>query len=379
MLVVFPDSRTQIDIQTTLVSVADQFFLGKWQCKLLLRKKATLSKLHSLLTCIRGQLDVTVADTHWEFLVGTRSSKMLGEYLEAAKRKLIGELHSEGSPKKLLENALKHMAATVHMLRQGTIEYSKLTAEGKINLNDLDLNHEFEVLKYVCEATHKSSDSVDLSAVENMLKLFQLSKHINQIYETCSLFSLCECIDSCELKELKEIAEKTDESHRAHLTLSDANASYNKAREKLQLKDGQSHKCLDLFYKVAECQQFHHFIIDKFFSTSSDSPQSEKQKLLQQVSEQFHQLSRIAADLLQDNDFAQHVLSHSQNAFQYLLIFLDTNVSFGSLMSQVTELGDTQDFDELTTANTHVDYLKEWHSLTEVRYNQVGDTNLVQV
>lgn len=264
------------------------------------------------------------------------------------------KLEEENELPTLVRSLVKTTEVLTKLIK-GTATYSEIIAEGSLDLENLDIEQEFDILKdYILHFKINLGSNEGLDGVRNMLELFQYTKHIMKIHGVCEQYKLQGCLDDDQLKKLVEIAQElAPEKSRRALTLN--NATENMKQVKHLLFGGQqaqSH-CLKLFEAVADSAAFYRFIKEKRFSGEHG----------QAVFSQQYQL--ITAQL-QHEEYDEQVLNHLFAAFKFMSPFMNTRQDFKSLMTQVIPLDTSHGLKQLETVNSNITLIQLWFSRAEV-------------
>lgn len=245
-------------------------------------------------------------------------------------------------------------------LIEGNANYSEIIAEGRLNLESLDIDGEFTTLDdFICYQKHPLKSREGIIAVRNMLELFQYTKHIEKIHNVCDQYGLQGCLGDHNLKELVEIAKDVGpQERRLELTLNHATEIMIQVKKLLFGEppiemQPQSH-CLKLFEAVADSAAFHHFIKDKQFT--GDRGQAV-----------FREQYQLITAQLQHEEYDEQVLNHLFVAFKFMSPFMNTEQDFRSLMEQVIHLDTSHGLKQLETVNSNITLIQLWFSRAEVK------------
>ena len=240
-------------------------------------------------------------------------------------------------------------------LVEGNATYNEISAEGKLVLENLDIDQEFNILdEFILHLKHTPTSTEGLIGVRNMLELFQYTKYIEMIHSVCEQYKLQGCLDDPSLKQLIEIAEKlTPEESRHALTLNNATKNMTRVKHLLFGERHPPNHCLKLFEAVADSAVFYQFIKDKQFTGENG----------QAVFRQQYQL--ITAQL-QHEGYDEQVLNHLFAAFQFISPFMNDHPNFKSLMEQVVDLDTSHGLKQLETVNSNITLIQLWFSRAEV-------------
>ena len=304
----------------------------------------------------------------------------------------------EGLPLQLLHKALNRTHALILKLMQGTAAYSEITAEGELNLANLDIKEEFDALHSFSAylkpplASHKG-----LAGVQSMLELFQYSHHIQIIHCVCEQYNLQGCLNDPQLVELDQLVKKLNqEKSCAKLTLNEASEKLESVKKILCLSSKKSPHCLELFAAVGDSAAFYQFVRDKWFMKEGcQAVAKEKSQVQEDLSMKVSQVQAVPKDVgdtvswkeaqalfwqqyqlvtahLQHEEYDETVLNHLYAAFKFIGPFMDTQQSFHKLMSQVTSLDVTNGIKQLQTVNSNITLIQLWFSRAEVSEREVS-------
>ena len=240
-------------------------------------------------------------------------------------------------------------------LIEGNATYNEIIAEGRLDLENLNIDLEFDILsEFIVHLKQPLESEKGLLGVRCMLELFQYQRHIIKIRDVCEQYKLKGCLQDDNLRKLVDIAKDLGpEKSRRALTLNEATVKMSRVTKLLfSGKDAKSH-CLKLFDAVADSADFYRFIKDKKFT----GPQG------QAVFTQHYQL--ITAQL-QHEEYEEHVLNHLVAAYNLILPFMDTSQDFSTLMEEVVELDTSNGLKQLETVNSNITLIQLWFSRAEV-------------
>ena len=241
-------------------------------------------------------------------------------------------------------------------LREGNATYSEIIAEGRLELENLNIDKEFTILDDYLEHTTKSTDG--LIGVRNMLELFQYRKHIIMIHGVCGQYKLKRCLDDTNLNQLVEIAKELEpEENRRALTLNEATERMTEVKCLLfgeALSGKKQPQCLKLFEAVSNSPAFYQFINDKGFT--GDRGQAV-----------FRQQYQLITAQLQHEEYDEQVLNHLFAAFKFMSPFMNVHQDFRSLMEQVIDLDTSHGLKQLETVHSNITLIQLWFSRAEVK------------
>ena len=255
----------------------------------------------------------------------------------------------------ILVKSLDRTKELLIKLIEGNATYNEIIAEGRLDLENLDIDREFEILAdFILYLRHTLKTEVGLEGVRCMLELFQYQRHIIKIRDVCEQYKLKGCLEDENLQELVELAEDLDQDKsRRELTLHEAASKLDQVKQLLFDGERAGSHCLKLFYAVADNAEFYQFIKDKRFSGAQG----------QAVFTQKYQL--ITAQL-QHEEYNEQVLNHLFTAYKFMLPFMNTAQDFSALMEAVVGLDTSKGLKQLETVNTNITLIRLWFSRAEV-------------
>ena len=295
----------------------------------------------------------------------------------------------EGLPLHVLHKALNRTHALILKLMEGTAAYSEITAEGELNLANLqlDIKGEFNALhSFSAYLNPPIATCKGLSGVQCMLELFQCIHHIQIIHNVCEQYNLQGCLNDHHLVELNRLVKKLNqEKSCAELTINEACKKLESVKKILCLSSKKSLHCLELFTTVGDSAVFYQFVRDKWFTKERCQAVSKEKSQVQVVSKDesdtvswkeaqalFWQQYQLVTAHLQHEEYDETVLNHLYAAFKFIGPFMDTQQSFHKLMSQVTSLDVTNGIKQLQTVNSNITLIQLWFSRAEVSEREVS-------
>ena len=97
----------------------------------------------------------------------------------------------EGPPLHVLQRAAIHAHDLIMKLMQGTATYSDITAEGRLDLENLNVKQEFSVLhSFSAYLKLIPANSESLASTQSMLELFQCIHHTPILHSVCKQYQL---------------------------------------------------------------------------------------------------------------------------------------------------------------------------------------------
>jgi hypothetical protein len=253
-----------------------------------------------------------------------------------------------------------------------TVTYSDVTAEDKLDLQQLDIEREFTTLARYCrvfsslgeenifrrrqvsqlmnqqENPEPRERAEKLKEVRSMLELLLYAKYIETIQTVCEQYSLIKCTSDRLLKELVSIKEYSEN----HLKITPPMAAQKMETVKEIL--GKNSKCLDIFTTLSDSATFYQFVKDKEFHKA-------------QGPTLFMQQYQLITAQLQHEEYDEQVLNHLCAAFKVITLFTDPDKTFGKLIEEVTSLNTVNSCKQLETVNSNITMIKLWFSRAEVR------------
>jgi hypothetical protein len=291
------------------------------------------------------------------------SARATAEKPKESPRKILPVLEMEKRKEKtvgvsieMLGEALENTKEFVLRLIQGNAMYTEIIANGSLNLRSMDIDLEFGILNNYAEcATIDMQDAEGLQGIKAMLQLFQYARHIQVIHNVCQQFQLEACLADPDLNELIELVAMLDEAKTQNkLTAKDAISRMNKVTELLFLSSKPNTKFLDLFAAVSDSADFHQFIVQ------------EKQFVGKEGKELFLQQYQLIITQLQHEEYNEVVLNHLFAAFKMITPFTEKDLSFGALMTKVSELNAYDGRRQLDTVNRNINLIRLWFTRAEV-------------
>ena len=272
-----------------------------------------------------------------------------------------------------LQKSLEKTEQLLMRIVKGKAAYIDIIANGRLNLEKLDIEEEFNILNnYASLFEITQSGFENLAGVYSLLELFQYSKHIKNIRGVCEQYQLKVCLHD---KQLERVQLLVDNVRLEELTPKDASERMNviktllcinrsedasiivdpKRWSKDSKKDPTKKRsaCLEVFPAVADSAEFYQFIKDKQFY-------GEKGQAT------FHQQYQLITAQLQHEEYDESVLNHLLAAFKVMTPFMDDGQSFEELMSKVTDLDTTFGRKQLETVNGNITTIRLWFSKAEV-------------
>ena len=255
----------------------------------------------------------------------------------------------------ILVRSLDRTKELLIKLIEGNATYNEIVAEGTLDLENLDIDQEFQTLAdFILHLKHTLQSHEGLVGVRNMLELFQYTKYIMMIRSVCEQYKLRGCLDDPNLQKLVEIAEElAPEKSRRELTLNNATENMRRVKNLLFGEQQVPSHCLRLFEAVADSAAFYQFIKDKRFS--GDHGQAV-----------FSQQYQLITAQLQHEEYDEQVLNHLFAAFKFMSPFMNTRQDFEGLMAQVIQLDTSNGLKQLETVNSNITLIQLWFSRAEV-------------
>ena len=277
----------------------------------------------------------------------------------------------EGLPLFVLLSAMNCTRDLIIKLMQGTAAYSEITAEGELNLENLDIEGEFNALhSFSAYLKLPLANYKGLAGVQSMLELFQYIHHIQTINSVCEQYMLQGCLQDPQLAELNQLVKDLNqEKNRAKLTSDEASKKLVRVKKTLCVGSKESARCLELFAAVGDSAAFYQFVRDKWFVKEEGHAVSKEGGYTvswKEAQAMFWQQYQLITAQLQHEEYDETVLNHLYAAFKFIGPFMDAHQSFHQLMLKVTSLDVTNGMKQLKTVNTNITLIQLWFSRTEV-------------
>ena len=260
----------------------------------------------------------------------------------------------------VLVKAMNHSQDLIMRLVQGTAKHSEIIAEGEINLENLNIEQEFNALhKFLAYLKTPMTSHEGLAGVQCMLELFQYIHLIRAIRSVCKQYHLQGCLKDVRYLELRRLKKELSlKENCAKLTPLDASKKMKNVKKTLCLDNMPFPHCLELFIAVKDSAAFFQFVYEKQFYGENGK-------------DVFLQKYQLITAQLQHEEYDETVLNHLLAAYTIIEPFMDTHQSFHQLMSQVTNLDVTNGLKQLKTVNTNITLIRLWFSRTEVSLKEV--------
>ena len=285
-------------------------------------------------------------------------NQVFSTHMKHAIRSALSSDIAEGC--RLSEVTLVHLRTAVETVKNvlintfcGKATYKAITANGALNLKEIDVQGELQVLAK-SPILGERSDSVDgISRISNILSVIKYLELAKVIWEVCLLYDLKICTKDDDLIWLNERAKEhtDDEDKRDQLTPNDATSLLGSV--KLRLHSDNPH--LSTVFKAAhESEEFYHFLKENKFT------KDEGYGL-------FKQQFALVRDQLQSEDYNDTVLNHLFVAFEFISPFLKPKQTFNELMISVSKLQPENGQVQLDTVRKNIHVIQLWFSRAGVR------------
>ncbi len=268
----------------------------------------------------------------------------------------------------LFHSSLQRVHILLERLVEGSkITYREITAEGLLNLEDIDLHKELHEISFF----FNHSSEKGLTGIRCLLEIFQFAHHIARIHDVCKKYKLENCLTDPELQDLVSILDEIqDDESKANLKLDRAVVMRETIVRSLCLPHLSETRCLKIFPVMLGCMEFFIFIQEKFFGKSSererDSSSVAPPMPLESARATFQQLFEIITQQLQHEDYNEQVLNQLHKAFRFILPFMNPDQTLRSLVTSVMLLEPTSGFQELKTATENINLIRLWFARAEV-------------
>lgn len=259
---------------------------------------------------------------------------------------------------------LEAVVKTEHLLRkimEGTATYSEITAMEELDLENLDIEAEFESFTMYIVSVKKlpNSSCKGIKPVKSMLELFKYTSYVKDILNVCEQYSLGGCLDDPELDDLKfVVSDVQSEKDRLAMVPVKAVTKLTQLKQQLYVVETKKRQVspLKLFAAVANSTDFYTFVREKQFYGKKGSAA-------------FQQQYQLITTQLQHEEYDETVLNHLRAAFTLISPFMDSRQNFKGLMCQVNTLDVKNGLKQLETVNTNITLIQLWFSRAEVSYN----------
>jgi hypothetical protein len=192
------------------------------------------------------------------------SVPLLASVLPPSPSEAAGGEAEEGLPMKVFIRSLKGTKDLLSKVMNGNAKYSEIIAEGALDVENLDIDKEFEVLSNYSILSCLTCSG--LTGVRSILELFQYSTHIHNIQAICDQYKLKGCLADSKLTVLNDlVGELSSEEARAKLTPNEASEKLMKVKITLGMTEKTNSECLDLFAVIRDSAIFYQFVRDKQF------------------------------------------------------------------------------------------------------------------
>ena len=346
------NSFTLLDLHTTLKEIqaflnpiADQIemFLFFHLHKSKMFEKHLLKQLEEVMT--------TSSSENTEGLCLSPLSQNMQQYLALYEKDTV-----KGISISALHTALNRVKDLLVNVIKGTATYFDIVAGGKFDIESLNAEDEFTILRKSCDLLKVNVDSrKGFDGMECMIQLFQFASHMSQINDVFEQYRLEQCLKDEKMKRINLIMKEIESIEtRNRLTPVEAKKNLEIIQKALYLEQCNNFKCLDLFQAVSDSAAFYQFLKDKKFVGSKGQTR-------------FNEQYQLITAQLQHEEYDENVLNQLRPAYQFIAPFLETHISLNELMNKVTKLDVTNGLKQLKTVNENITLIGLWFSRAEVR------------
>ena len=265
----------------------------------------------------------------------------------------------EGVSINTLQQALQGVNDLLLNVIEGTATYSDINANGALQLETLNTETEFDILKRFSETLKMNSERCNgLKSSRCLLELFHFTHYINEINRVCHQYGLTECLKDDTFEKLMNIVEELkSEQAKTLLTPDEATEKVAYLKEALCLDKCSDYSCLDLFPAIANSVAFYQFIRDKQFIGTRGQIM-------------FQEQYQLITAQLQHEEYDENVLNHLRAAFELIAPFMEQDITFSELMNKVLHLKTTHGLKQLETVNEpqNIMLIRLWFTRAEVRH-----------
>ena len=260
---------------------------------------------------------------------------------------------------KLLGDALESTEELLCRVVTGSVTHLEVTACGKLSLQTLAIEREFEIFALFLPQLQKKHPEklrvlkgAGLEGVKNMLELFQFEHHISDMHTVFEKYAMHGCLNDKNFLMLLDIRkELSDESKKAQLTALQATKYLQTVKSALCFHIKEDCMCLKIFPAISVSDEFYRFLEEK----------REKGK------DTFENEYQLITTQLQHEDYDELVLNHLGSAYGYVQPFLQKEQSLHDLMQQVLRFDADSAVMELETVNSNIMLVQLWFLRSEVR------------
>ena len=301
-----------------------------------------------------------IFDKYMELILKTlleRNSEQIKGYFDDENDDEITHKFPQECTIKILAQAASMATDKIIFLIEGKLTYSQLLADGHIDLNEVNVDDEFNVLHTFAQSLSMIvpvKSYVGLEGLKNLLEVFQLPEHIDCIHDVCEQYHLKGCLDDVILNDLLKKANylKSPQS-KEEMTTIQAIKELGVLRQWLCYSSPLSSHCIELFKSVKDCAPFRAFVLEMKFDGESGRAL-------------FNQQYQLVTAELQHEEYNENILNHLTTAYNLIFPFLNPEQSFTSMMTQVTKLDVNNGLGALKTVNENITTIHLWFSRVEV-------------
>ena len=279
------------------------------------------------------------------------------------------ELETKERDLNSFRQAFDGVISVLVQLCHGEANYSQITANGAVSLENVDIQKELTILSQ-CEQLGRLpgvKNTQGLDHVKKLLDLLKISAHVRMLRCVCQQYQLEGCLKDENLIKLTTIADTLmTEEARASLTPLSATHKMDTISDLLDTKGGvvtHDYEYLAIFSKIGDSAKFHQFICEKGFTGEDGEAR-------------FHQQYQLVTAQLQHEEYDEAVLNVLYAAYKLILPFTVKNQSFYCLLESVKQLltaspGDTVKrtrdcLMQIETVNRNINLIQLWFTRAEV-------------
>ena len=304
-----------------------------------------ISRVQTFLQPVLSLLDMLVFFMH-------QKGELFKLHLENAKNVILQECatNSQALTPAVFCKCLQQTSGFLNSIYQGTVTYSQLTCNEKLNIGG-QIDNEIIALRL-----YAARSNVFCEGLEGLKYIFELRDFHNVFDVVLTVCQQCEvaCSSDTTFQKLKILREEVISLDWSQV---DINQAANKMGDVLLLlhtSQDNSYDFLELFESVAESPSFIRFIKEKGFIGSEGQSY-------------FMESYELVTAQLQHQDYPESVLNHLWGAFKLITPFMTPHQTYSELMTSVAKLDKGRGVRELfNTVNQGINHIKLWFSKAEV-------------
>ncbi len=272
-------------------------------------------------------------------------------------RHLKSQLINNSRPTPLQFNeALKAVKDVILSILLGTIRYDVLSIKGLIDLDALNIDHEFKIFDSAIKESIFLIDQGNFYTLRHVLEIFKLSHHLQTLKDILERFGLRTILEDPEfVKFYRGTSIYREEKDKVTIKLLEARAELLKIKNSLCIQDQND---LEILSHIKNSPELFKFIIAKSFygDVGLNSFRQQYQLIttqLQHMEYDENVLNNLPAAIKLISPFYWINQSNSPNPFKNLMRGINDNLRCGSR--------------ELHIINKNMALIQRWFSHANVR------------